>query len=229
MMTPQLNPFFQKGFALTSRALLKKDFLGVYLSLDSSYGGIRAWPDARAPLFLFANHSAWHDALVGSEMCVNQMRRRSLAPMDEIQFRRYKSLRYVGIFGVSRGDGPSAQMLIEDEFKRHPETCIWIHPEAQFNPYFTECSEFKSGLSRWSNHNGFQRVPVAIHYAFGPDPKPVVFLKLGKNCPPQNLGVKEDSEFLRSALLRTKRELYQEALKAHSGFRSDYSGFLKIL
>jgi hypothetical protein len=229
LIAPQLNSVFQKGFAKTARLLLKKDFGGLYLSKESAFGGERAWPSAQTPLFLFANHVAWQDALVGPEICVNQMRRRSLAPMDEAQFESHKSLRYVGIFGVKRGDGPAAQMLIEDEFRRHPETCIWIHPEGIFQPSYQDCNEFRSGLSRWSNKEGFQRVPVALVYLFGPESKPNIFVKLGANCPPQGLGIKEDSEFMRSALSRTKRELYQEALKANTGSSADYSSFVRLL
>lgn len=229
MIAPHLNSTFQKGLAMTSRILLKKDFGGVYLSRESEYGGEKDWPDSRKPLFLFANHTAWQDALIAPELCVNQMKRRSLAPMDQRQFEHYKSLRYVGIFGVKRGDGPSVQMLIENEFRRHPETCVWIHPEGCFNPSFTECLEFRSGLSRWSNYEEAQRIPVALHYAFGPDAKPVVFVRFGKNCVARGLALKEDSEFMRSALLRTKRELYQESLKAHSGVQADYSAFVKLV
>lgn len=229
MLAPESSALFQKGFALTAKLLLKKDFGAIYLSNSSDIESEESFRFKKAPLFIYSNHSAWHDALLAPEVCVNFLKRRSIGPMDKEQFKKFKSLRKVGIFGVGKGDGPSAQLLIDNEFKKDPSTCVWIHPEGVFNASTTKVKAFKEGLSRWSNQEGYMRVPLAIRYAFGPEPRPAIFLKFGRTCPARGLSVDEDSEYLREELERVLKELNSEVRKAYSGSKADLKSFRRIL
>lgn len=229
MIAPEISPVFQKGFAVTARLLLKKSFRGVYLSKSSSVDVQGNGLASGKPLFLYSNHAAYQDALLAPIVCVNLLGRRSIGPMDQKEFQKNKALKHVGVFGVSSGDGPAVELFMREQFQKYPSTCVWIHPEGEFNASIEKILPFKEGLSRWSNRENHQRVPMAIRYCFGPDTKPAVFLKIGRNCPTRELSLKDDSEYLRGELERVLHELNSEVRTAYSGNRASYEGFEDIL
>lgn len=229
MIAPETSPVFQKGFAITARLLLKKTFRGVYLSKSSSVDKKGNGLSVGKPLFLYSNHAAYQDALLAPIVCINLLGRRSIGPMEQKEFEKNKALKHVGIFGVSPGDGPAVELYMREQFQKYPSTCVWIHPEGEFNASVEKVLPFKEGLSRWSNKEDHQRVPMAIRYCFGPDSKPAVFLKIGRNCPTRELPLKEDNEYLRGELERVLHELNSEVRAAYSGTRARYDGFEDIL
>lgn len=229
MLAPEFSEVFQKGFSLTAKLLLKKDFHGIYLSKGSSVDSRGNGLVKDRPLFLYSNHAAYQDALLAPQVCIALLGRRSIGPMDQKEFEKNKALKHVGVFGVSKGDGPAAELFIEEEFQKHPSTCVWIHPEGCFNASSEKVLPFKEGLSRWSNKEGHQRVPLAIRYCFGPESKPAIFLKFGRNCPSRGFSIQEDNEYLRAELERVLRELNSDVRTAYTGNRANYEGFEKIL
>ena len=179
MIEPSLLPLFQKGFAKTAQVLLARLFSEVWIDKTGSYCIEKGWP-SQSPLFLYSTHSSWWDPIAAAFLSVNYMKRRTIAPMDEKEFKNYKSLRFVGLFGVSQGDGEKVQTTIQNEIEQKPETVVWVTPQGQFAPNELEQPEFKSGLSRWATAMpGSVCVPVSIHYHFGHLPRPFVFFRLG--------------------------------------------------
>lgn len=229
MLAPEFSQTFQKGFAVTAKLLLKKTFGGVYLSKSSAVNARGVGLLSDKPLFLYSNHAAHQDALLAPLVSVVFLKRRSIGPMDQKIFEKNKALKHVGVFGVSSGDGPAVELFMREQFQEHPSTCVWIHPEGEFNASTDKVLPFKEGLSRWSNKEEYQRVPLAIRYCFGPDPKPVVFLKIGRNCPTRDLPLADDNEYLRGELERILHELNSEVRAAYSGTRANYEGFDNIL
>jgi 1-acyl-sn-glycerol-3-phosphate acyltransferase len=226
VIEPQLLPLFQKGFAKTSRVLLERLFSDIWIDREGAYSQQKGWPDAK-PLFLFSTHSSWWDPIAAAFLSVDFLKRRTIAPMSESEFKRYKSLRYAGLFGVSQGDGEKAQRVIEEELEKHPESCVWITPQGQFSPNEVEQPKFKNGLARWALSSSALCVPVAIHYYFGHLPRPFVFYRLGKAVSmeteksAEKPSVERFSEILRKALNEETQELLKNIWESQS--RQDFS------
>jgi hypothetical protein len=232
MIAPYLVPAFQKGFAWTSKLLLEKNFAGMWLDRESAYGGDKPWPRQKnghcGGVFFYSTHAAWHDPMVFAFLSVMKMQRRMLAPMHEVEFRRYKSLRLSGLFGVTGGDGPWVEGMLEKEFKKNPETCLWVTPQGRFAPNEVAQPSFKSGLSRWSNIAGRMRVPVVVHYQFGSRPKPLIFVRMGKEVPARpKLSIEDDSERLRRSLNSEVKALLKK-LWSSAPSSNDLNGFMRL-
>lgn len=167
---------------------------------------------------------------MAAELAVGRMRRRTIAPMDEEQFRSYASLRYVGLFGVGVGDGPAAEKLVDEELRQNPASCVWVTPQGAFSPNERPQPHFKSGLSRWSARVGAVRVPVAIHYQLGMLPRPQVFVRVGHAVARQEgEDLLADSERLRAALDRETKLLLERVWDAHTGGHQKLDSFERIL
>ncbi len=221
MMNPNLVPFFQKGFAKTSSLLLGRAFSELWFDRESSFSPESGWPDSTKTLFLFATHSSWWDPVAAAFLSVELMGRRTIAPMEENEFKKYRSLKYVGIFGVKPGDGPQVEKVIEEEFLAYPGTCVWITPQAKFCPNEREQPLFKTGLSRWSLSCDSLRLPVSIHYHFAHLPRPFIFYRMGKPVEKLSDNIKVDSENLRKSLDENTRALMGRIYEGH--LQSNYT------
>ena len=226
MIEPKLQPIAQKGFAMTAHFLLKRQFEALYWDLES-----HVFPDRRlnGRAFFVASHPSWFDPLVAAEVAIHHFGLRVLAPMDEEAFRSYPSLRYVGVFGVRSGDGPAVEQMLKREFEVHPKTAVWVTPTGQFWPNERELPTFKQGLSRWSKAPESLRIPTAVHYAFGPQEKPQVFVRLGSPIPRTEADtLDDDSEKLRRGLQSCVEALLKKVHLANSGNRFQAHGFKRL-
>jgi hypothetical protein len=225
MIEPKLIPLVQKGFGKTARLLLKKQFGALYWDSESAH-----LPNSvfSGQVFFVATHQSWWDPLSAAEIAINQFGLRVLAPMEEEAFLSYPSLRYVGVFGVKSGDGPQVEAYLKSEFQQHPSTAVWVTPSGQFWPNELKNPPFKSGISRWSMREGSLRIPTVVHYAFGPEEKPNVFVRLGSAIP-WTLGssVEEDSDRLSQALSFETQALLKKVYDSGRGSRFRPDGFLK--
>ncbi len=222
MIEPHLLPLFQKGFAKTSEVLLGRLFSEVWIDRGGTYSVEKGWPSAK-PLFLYSTHSSWWDPIAAAFLAVAQMKRRTLAPMDEREFKRYKSLRFAGVFGVSQGDGEKVQAILEKELQDDPSTAVWVTPQGQFSPNELPQPEFKGGLSRWAlRFSGAACVPVSVHYHFGHLPRPFVFFRVGKESayPQEKDGTEDErrkfNETLRLRLESETKELLHNVWKGQT-------------
>ena len=217
MIPPRIVSSFQKGFALSSRILLKRNFAGVYWDQESHFLPTTGFPDG--PLLVFSTHSSWWDAVFAAEVCLNQMKKRSLGPMEESMFQKHRSLRWVGVFGVKDGDGPEVEKILANEFQAHPNTCLYVNPQGQYWPNELSQPVFKTGASRWSRALGLQRVPMVAHIQHMSESKPLAFLRLGKPVEVDSQDLSADSERLRDALNDESRALLGrvwESTRGHS-------------
>lgn len=168
--------------------------------------------------------------MVAAVIAVEIFGRRTLAPMAEREFKNYKSLRYVGVFGVSSGDGPACEEIFRAEISKEPETAIWVTPQGIFWPNEIDQPDFKSGLSRWSIREAALRIPVSIHYHFGALPKPGIFVRLGEGVFPKESHIRDfqkknrdseileiDSRDLSKKLSQQNHELLSRVYEVHKG------------
>jgi len=227
VITSKVIPVFQKGFASTSRFLVKQNFTGPYLDKDSFYGISTPWPSGEG-LFLYATHASWWDPIAAGFLAIDQMKLRVIAPMDEEQFKKHISLRFVGVFGVSEGDGAQVETYIKKEISEHKNTCVWVTPQGTFWPNELAQPAFKSGLSRWSAFSGAQRVPVVVHYHFASTNKPMLFYRVGKALPFQGHVITKAKDLLRQALDQETSALLAKIHKATCGKQFDTNGFIEL-
>lgn len=227
MLTADLKPVFQDGFARTAEIALRSAFGGVYVDSGGAYTSETGWPNS-ARLFCFASHSSWWDPMLAIFLCVRVFKRRPIGPMDEEQFKNYRSLRYVGIFGVKPGDGPAVQAHVDAQFQNRPDTMLWVTPQGTFVPNELSGPPFKSGLSRWSSQEGSIRVPVVAHYHFSSHMRPDVFVRIGKQVTIDK-DLEADSKALHRALDAEKKALLERVYQSSLGSRFDLSGWGKIL
>ena len=215
MIEPKLVPLFQKGFAKTSRVLLERLFSEVWIDKSGAFSQEKGWPQG-GPLFLYSTHSSWWDPIAAAYLSVEFMKRRTIAPMDESEFKRYRSLRFVGLFGVSQGDGEKVHSLIEEQLQQHPKSCVWVTPQGKFSPNELDQPKFKNGLARWAQIPGSVCVPVAIHYWFGHLPRPFIFYRLGEAIESIGRSAQPEkySEQLRKALSKETKLLLENIWQA---------------
>ena len=243
MIEPNLISIAQKGFAKTSSVLLSKTFGGPWWDLDSALMPDSALPQGR-PIFFYSTHSSWWDPMVFALIAIEIFKSRTISPMDEREFRKYKSLRFAGVFGVSEGEGQLVESVIEREFEKFPQTRVWVTPQGAFAPNELKQPDFKTGLSRWSLPMRGIRIPVSIHYYFGPEAKPGLFVRVGKaESPPEslvlalskaqtpqekNLVFKADSDGLKNKLDEQGEEFLKKIYIANKGKFVADGKFLKI-
>jgi 1-acyl-sn-glycerol-3-phosphate acyltransferase len=228
----KISPLMRRGFALISRLILKRNFSDVLLDSESVFGGNNPWPlevYSQKRLFFVVNHTSWWDPILAAELCINQQNLRAIGPMDEERLERQPFLKKVGIFGTKKGEAKEIDRFLQAEFNSHAETCMWVHVYGKFSPNERSVPSLKKGISHWSNNSHSIRVPIAIHYAFGPDKKPSVFIKTGDLIPTGALNPEDDVALMSDALDKEIKSLLEKIYDAHSGSKSNYGGFNSLL
>lgn len=179
MLTAKKSFWFEKIFAVYNRNLIKCRFHAFRVSGLSELQK----RNSKAPLIIYANHSAWWDGLVAFEI----WRRAALdafVMMEEKQLKKLFLFRRLGAFSVVRENARQAVESIRyaaDILNEKPSRALWIFPQGKITPNDARPIIFYNGLSRIIEKTRRAEIlPVAFRYEFAGDFKPEIFVKIGK-------------------------------------------------
>ena len=178
--------------ALPARpSALAMRFFDVYVPryIGRRFHRVHLWDDAAAlavprhrPLVFAMSHASWWDVLIGYHLARHVLRIESYAPMDEAQLRRYRVLRRLGVYSVDRDSMAGVRsFLAYTAALLGPGRAVWMTPQGEITSARRRPVRFQPGLAHLVRRvSDTAVVPVAVAYEFLEEPRPEVFVKLGR-------------------------------------------------
>jgi len=173
----QENQLVMRFFSLYSRLKARNVFNHVYL--DQHYV-----PDSRRSTLYFGNHSMWWDALTPLLLNTYILKQHPRAVMEWEQVAKYSFFKRIGCFSIDRSDPRSGLKSLQYgvDWLNKPGNSLYLYPQGKIeNPLQSE-QNYESGIG-WmipKLHEHVDVVPIVQHAHIMHEPKPSLFIRLGK-------------------------------------------------
>lgn len=179
MLKAKKSIWFERGFAVYNRHLLKRRFNSFRIS------GIEflKYTGSKMPLIIYANHTSWWDGLIFLEI-LRRFDNENYVLMEEKQLRKLFFFRWLGAFSVARENPRSAiksiayaANLLTEKFNR----TLLIFPQGEILPNDVRPLRFYQGLARIIEKVQVCRlVPAGLRLEFAGNFKPEIYAKIGE-------------------------------------------------
>ncbi len=194
---PRRSPLFFRVFRKYARRFIRKNFHAFRID------GQGAMPDsASRPLIVVMNHASWWDPLVALVLSESTPPMRThFAPMDAKGLEQYRTLEFLGIFGVELGTTRGSLAFLRQcmAVLARPESVLWITPQGRFVDVRERPTRFKEGLGRLLHRvSQVDVVPLAIEYPFWNDRRPEVLVRFGPLIPVEDGASRSPKDWTRS-------------------------------
>ena len=177
--------FWWFNFVLRRRlaAVMRRRFHNVYL-LDAEH--LHALDPAR-PVVGCANHTNWWDGFVLYVLSHRRLRHDIYLAMEEVNLRRYRFFRWMGVFGVDLSSPRAAlpglryALRLLGDAKDAPRL-IWIFVQGKLlHPAMGIA--VKPGALFLARHANAQILPLVMRYEWMEESRPSVFVQFGPPLP----------------------------------------------
>ncbi len=176
---PTISDPLLRWFTWYSRRYVRRHFHSLRVALHGlPLGG------AHLPLVIYANHSAWWDALVGLVLKDEFLsERRAFAPIDAAMLVRYQFFRKLGFFGVEQGTRRGAVQFLRNAktILREPSSLLVITPQGRFADVRERPVRFAAGLGHLATR--VERavfLPMAVEFVFWEERLPEILVRFGE-------------------------------------------------
>lgn len=178
-------PAFARFFAAYSERLLRRRFASVRLMQEGAELLARAdW--YAGPVLLTMNHASWWDPLVGLVLVSRHLPSRTgTAPMDIEEFRRFRFMKRLGMFGLDPKHPDALALLTEyvaEFFRRESRPLVGITPQGAFSDVRRPMRLRPGAASIAAAHPGALVLVLCAEYTFWEQPRPEIFLNVSE-CP----------------------------------------------
>jgi 1-acyl-sn-glycerol-3-phosphate acyltransferase len=222
---PRISPWLLRWFRWYSARYLRRHFHAVRLSRECR-------PDVPddVPLVVYLNHAAWWDPLVGLVLAERLFSRRATyAPIEAKALGRYRFMERLGLFGIDpqTQSGGLRFLRLSRAILAHPDTALWITPEARFADPRERPVRFRPGLAHLARslHSGVL-LPLAIEYPFWEERSPEALARFGEPIRVEAGNDRTVADW--NALLESQLRAAQDAL-AQQAIRRDSKDFETLL
>ncbi len=178
-------PGFTRLFAAYSERLLRRRFAAVRLKRGGAELLARA--DAHAgPVLIAMNHASWWDPLVGLMLVSRYLASRTpSAPMELEQFRRFRFMKRLGMFGLDP-QHPDASMLLMEHvaelFRKDRRPLLVITPQGAFTDVREPMRLRPGAACLAAAHPDTLVLVLCCEYTFWEQPRPEILLHVCE-CP----------------------------------------------
>lgn len=178
-------PAFTRLFAAYSERLLNRRFATVRLVRGGA--DVLARADSHAgPVLIAMNHASWWDPLVGLMLVSRYLPSRTpSAPMDLEQFRRFRFMKWLGMFGLDPKH-PDASALLADHvgelFRKNLRPLLVITPQGAFSDVRRPMRLRPGAASIAAAHADVLVLALCCEYTFWEQPQPEILLHVCE-CP----------------------------------------------
>ncbi|MGF1679034.1 MAG: lysophospholipid acyltransferase family protein [Candidatus Methylacidiphilales bacterium] len=217
MIPAQKDPFLDSVLYFYLKRMLRRYFHTVRVA---GLEHLTALEKTR-PAIAFANHSNWWDGVLLFYLSRFQRNKDFYCMMEEKQMLHYPFFSWLGAFSVNLDNPILAGGTVRYTCKllRENRTLIWIFPQGRMvRP--REPISIKPGVDflakRFSNA---RMLPVAFHYAFEREQKPVAYIHIG----PSYSATDNSDDRLRAEMEQQVAALWRDEEQA------DWSGYQTIL
>ncbi len=179
MITPQKSAFMTRLIGVYFRKKIRRAFAAVHLKGTEHVRQARE----NVPLVLYANHSAWWDAVLPVILSNQVFHHDAYAMMEEKQMRQYGFFRRIGCFSVVRENPRLAVQSLQyaADLLRQRSRVLWIFPQGTLTSAEKRPLHFYNGTAHLLRELGdVTAVPVAFRYEFVEKERPEVFITFGK-------------------------------------------------
>jgi 1-acyl-sn-glycerol-3-phosphate acyltransferase len=208
---PQISKPILLFFRLIVRGHFWWQFRAVRLSRASH---LASFHEER--LIIYGNHSSWWDPMVMVLLGAKLMRkRRHYAPIDAEALRRYRILKFLGLFGVEMKSARGASRFMRTGHAiLERGGVLWVTPQARFADVRERPLAFKPGLAALAAKTGDRctLLPLAVEYVFWNERLPEALLRFGKPVRVEGQSSEALQQQLEEALIATMEALKLEAM-----------------
>lgn len=174
------SPRFRRFFGRYSVRLINKRFNAIRVE-RASVGVLNSLRDDPGPILLAMNHASWWDPLLGLVLCERFLPYHTgSAPMDMEQWKTFRFMRKLGLFGVDPGHPDALRAMVDHVsglIEAMPRTVFVITPQGAFADVRTPV-RVRPGLATLAAHLPHAKLySIACEYAFWTDQRPEVFLR----------------------------------------------------
>ena len=224
MIRADKHPAIERLFARINRAMFRRHFHAMHLRGGENVARL----DRNLPIIFYGNHSNWWDGLLQFFLSTDVFGFDSYLMMDELQLRRYRFFRWIGVFSVDRAAhrgilasiGYAAGLFVK------PNRVLWIYPQADMRPNDVRPLRFFGGIARVLELAGkAQVIPIAHRYEFLMEQRPEIFIAVGE--PEIVDGVRDRRMFLRDLEMKLTRLLDDVRGDVIGGRMDDYAVILR--
>ena len=167
-------------------------------------------------LIVYGNHSSWWDPMVMVLLGAKLMRQRKhYAPIDAEALKRYRILKFLGLFGVEmntpRG---AARFMRAGHAILERGGVLWVTPQGRFADVRERPLAFKPGLAALAAKatNGCTVLPLAAEYVLWNERQPEALLRFGEPVRVDGQSSEALQQELEEALITTMEALKLQAM-----------------
>ncbi len=159
-------------------------------SLQGHFSSIRLYtptiPPTTTPVLWHSTHVSFWDGYLGVQLAKHQKLGFRVMMLEQ-NLRKYSFLRFVGAFGIDRGNPRGALESLRyaaNELKQVPPQALLMFPSGEIGSPHQRPLPFESGVAALANlcakEQDLAVVALAIRLEYNTEPKPIAYLRLGK-------------------------------------------------
>lgn len=178
------DPVARRSAALTwyFTGVMRRQIRRNFRALRMARPGLPALPE-NAPLIIYSNHPSWWDPAVYIVLADALFPgRHGFGPMDADALDRYRFMRRIGIFGVTRGTRSGAARFLRtaSHVLADPQRMLWITGQGSFVDARARPVALQPGIAHvMARLPGATAVPLALEYPFWSEKQPEALVAFG--------------------------------------------------